>query len=642
MEGIRLELPPDVPGLAPYGREREAVSSDWTVQSLVEDFKAGRITRRGFVAKLVGVGVGLPVISAILAACGGDSGETETAREATPGSGVATTAPQAAGTFQPTKRGGGGQVKVLWWQAPSTLNPHMSSGTKDRDGSSIFYERLVYYDNEAVLQPRLASEVPSQDKGTLDKDLKWVVWKLKKGVTWHDGQPFTAEDVVFTWEYATDPDTAALSQGGFKNIASIEKVDDLTVRVNLKEASIDWGAPFYASDGLIIPKHVFQASKGKEARNAPANLKPVGTGPYKVVDFRPDDIVIAEINNNYHIENRPYFDRFEMKGGGDAVGAARAVLQTGEYDFAWNLQVDGLQLASMEKGGQGVVNVTQGGSIEHVQLNYTDPNVDVDGERSSLKAPHPFFTDLKVRQAFALAMDRKTVVDQLYGKTGEVALFYFYTPKKYVPDATWQKDLAKANQLLDEAGWRKGGDGIRTKDGKRMKVLFQTSVNKLRQDTQAVIKQDLESIGVEVELKAVIADVFFAADPANPDNFPHFYADMQMYTATRAAPDDVMVIMQTFLSSEVRQKANNWAKQNSTRYVSPEFDALYAAAAKETDPTKFAEAVKKMNQKLLDDIAVVPIVARGGVAAIKNDLKDTNISGWASNLWYLPYWNRGG
>ncbi|MGH2586494.1 MAG: peptide ABC transporter substrate-binding protein [Dehalococcoidia bacterium] len=618
------------------------MSSDWTVQELVDDYQAGRLPRRRFINKLLGAGIGISTISMILAACGGDSDEpSSTARDATPGAGVATSAPQAAGdTFTPTKRGGGGQVRVLWWQAPSTLNPHLSSGTKDIDGSSIFYERLAYFDNDANLVPRLAAEAPSQDAGTLAPDLSWAVWKLKQGVQWHDGTPFTAEDVVFTFEYATDPDTAALSIGGYKNVQNVEKVDDHTVRVTLKEPSIDWAAPFYGSQALIIPKHIFGEYKGSSARNSPNNLKPVGTGPFKLVEFRPDDLVLAEINENYHIENRPYFDRLEMKGGGDAVSAARAVLQTGEFDFAWNLQVDGIQLASMEKGGQGVVNVVQGGSVEHVQLNYTDPNTEVDGERSSLKAPHPFFTDLKVRQAFALAMDRQTVVDQLYGKTGEVALFFVNNPKRYVPDATWSQDLAKANQLLDEAGWKKGGDGVRTKDGTRMKVLYQTSVNKLRQDTQAVVKQNLEALGVAVELKAVIADVFFAADPENPDNFPHFYSDMQMYTTGPSGPDNMLVFLQNFLGTEVAQKANNWSKPNRMRYVSPEFDALFEAAGKETDAVRFAEAVKKMQQKLLDDVAMVPLVARGGVSATKNNLKGVQLSGWASNLWALPFWHR--
>jgi peptide/nickel transport system substrate-binding protein len=527
-------------------------AEDWSVEDLAQQYKAGSISRRDFVARLAGAGISAGLIFAILQACGG--GEKRPTSQQQPGA-VVTTVPQARSTFTPTRRGGGGTVRVLWWQAPSILNPHLSSGTKDRDGSRIFLEPLVAFDAEANLVPILAAEIPSVEKGTLDPGRKWIIWKLKKGVTWHDGTPFTAEDVVFTWQYASDPETAALSQGGYRKIESIEKIDDLTVKVTLKEPTVDWTTPWSNSDGLILPKHVHERYKGKEARNAPANLKPIGTGPYKIVEFRPNDIIIADINPNYHVENRPFFDRIEMKGGGDAPSAARAVLQTGEFDFAWNLQVSWDELEAMEKAGQGVILVTQGGSQEHIQLNYTDPNVEIDGERASLKAPHPFFTDLRVRQAFALAMNKKLIVDQLYGKTGEVAHVYYYTPKKYVPDVQQEYNLDKANRLLDEAGWRRGPDGVRTKDGKRMKVLFQTSVNKLRQDTQAIIKQDLQKIGVEVELKSVIADVFFAADPGNPDNFPHFYADMQMYTYTRGGPDDYLDIFRSFLSTSGNQRS---------------------------------------------------------------------------------------
>src|SRR5215208_981727 len=213
---------PDHPGTDPaMGREEPVSDSDWSVEGLVEDFKAGRVSRREFVGKLAGIGLS----AAIISACGGGTkSDSGPAAQATTGAGVATSAPQAQSDFKPTKRGGGGQLKVFWWQAPSILNPHLSSGTKDRDGSSIFYERLVYYDAEANLVPRLASEVPEVGKGTLDKDGKWVVWKLKKGVQWHDGTPFTAEDVVFTFQYATDTAVAALSQPNYKNVANVEKV----------------------------------------------------------------------------------------------------------------------------------------------------------------------------------------------------------------------------------------------------------------------------------------------------------------------------------------------------------------------------------------------------------------------------------
>jgi peptide/nickel transport system substrate-binding protein len=316
------------------------------------------------------------------------------------------------------------------------------------------------------------------------------------------------------------------------------------------------------------------------------------------------------------------------------------VLQSGEYDFAWNLQVDGNQLLSMEREGEGMILLAAGGLIEHILLNFTDPNTEVDGERSNMKVPHPFFSDLKVRQAFALAIDRKTLVERLYVKGAAIAQYYVWTPEKYVPQTTWERNIEKAGILLDEAGWKRGADGTRSKNGKMMKVLFQTSVNKLRQDAQAVIKKDLESLGIQVELKATIADVFFSSDPANPDNAGHFYADMQMFAESRGGPDDAVLMFQRFHSSQVAQKSNKWSQLNYNRYASKEFDALHAAAAREIDPAKFAEAVRKMNQYLTDDVGMIPLVARSDVSGARKNLRDTKLSGWAPMTWALPFWHR--
>lgn len=602
---------------------------DWNFRDLLEGFKAGRISRRQFISTLTRAGVPIGIVATMLASCKANG----------PGEPSGST-PTSNAPFVPKQRGGGGQLKLLWWQAPSILNGHMSNGTKDYDAASMFYEQLLYLDADANFEMRLATQLPSIENGLLDPAGKWVTWKLKSGVTWHDGKPFSADDVVFTWQYASDPSTSAVTLGNYTRIKSVEKVSDLEVRVNFKEPTFDWSSPWNNVNALIIPKHVFEPYKGKEARNAPANRKPIGTNAYKIVEFRPDDIVIAELNPNYHIENRPFFDRVEMKGGGDAAGAARAVLQSGEYDFAWNLQVEANQLESMERGGDAVVMSAEGGMIEHILLNFSDPLREVDGERSSVKAPHPFLSDLKVRQAFALAIDRKTIVERLYGKTGAVAQFYYCEPKKYVPESTWSRDITKANALLDEAGWKKGADGVRAKDGKRMKVLFQTSVNKLRQDAQAVIKKDLESIGVEVELKTTIADVYFSGDPANPDTLTHFYADLQMFAQDRGGPDDATLFLMAFHSSEISQKSNKWSRFNYSRYVSKEFDALHDAASKELNLEKFVEAVKKMSLHLRDDVAVIPLVERSEVSGASKKLRDIKLSGWASTVWALPFWNR--
>ena len=234
----------------------------------------------------------------------------------------------------------------------------------------------------------LAAEVPSKENDGLTEDGLSVVWKLKRGVKWHDGAPFTADDVVFTWEYARNPDAAAVTIASYKDI-KVEKVDDFTVRVNFAKPTPFWADAFVSANGMIIPKHLFADYAGGKSRDAPTNLKPVGTGAFLFVDFKPGDVIRGKLNPNYHVPNRPYFDTLEVKGGGDAVSAARAVLQTGEYDYAWNMQVEDEILTRLENGGRGKVSIVPTGNIEFIMLNATDPAVEVDGERSSLTTKHP-------------------------------------------------------------------------------------------------------------------------------------------------------------------------------------------------------------------------------------------------------------
>jgi peptide/nickel transport system substrate-binding protein len=486
------------------------------------------------------------------------------------------------------------------------------------------------------MKPILAESIPGLEDGSLAKDGKSVTWKLKKGVTWHDGQPFTADDLIFNWQYAKDPATAAVTVANYKDII-VEKVDDHTITIKFDKPTPFWANAFVGTQGMIIPKHLFADYMGEKSRDAPTNLKPVGTGPYMFKDFKPGDMVSGVINPNYHMDNRPYFDAFEMKGGGDAVSAARAVLQTGEFDFAWNLQVEDEILLRLEKGGKGRVVIAQSGSIEHIQLNTTDPWTEVDGERSSIKSKHPTLSDPAVRQALSMLVDKESVHKYIYGRTGDATANYINNPEKFRSKNTkFEFNIDKANEILEKAGWKKGADGIREKDGEKLKFVYQTSINQPRQKTQAIVKQACQKAGIDIEVKAVTASVFFSSDVANPDTYPHFSTDLQMYTTTMTQPDPEL-FMNQFVSWEVASKANKWQGRNIVRWQNKEYDDNYKAGQAELDPVKRAENFIKANDMVVDNYIVIPIVTRPLVSA-QGTKVTCNISGWDNNTWDIQDW----
>ncbi len=206
---------------------------------------------------------------------------------------------------------------------------------------------------------------------------------------------------------------------------------------------------------MIIPKHLFEPYKGANSRDAPANLKPVGTGPYRFVEFKPGDLVRGERNPSYHVANRPYFDTIEMKGGGDAVSAARAVIQTGEYDYAWNMQVEDEILVRLENAGnaKGRAEIVPSRAIEHIQINFADPWTEVDGERSSPKTKHPLFSDPAVRQALRLLVDRASVEKYIYGRTGVATGNFLNNPERLCLEEHEMGVQCRQSQSAAGRGW---------------------------------------------------------------------------------------------------------------------------------------------------------------------------------------------
>jgi len=594
---------------------------DHDIALLLEDVRTRRLSRRTAIERLLSIGVSAAGVSAALTAI-----EPHVARAA------------------PGGRGTGGVLRILYWQAPTILNPHLTGSNQDLQAARLCLEPLLTVDAAGVFTPILAAAVPSRTNGGLSPDGRSVTYRLKRGVRWADGQPFTANDVIFTYRFISNKETASAWYASYNNIERIESPDPYTVRISFTRPTPAWFLPFVGDKGLVLPEHVLAAYLGPNARRAPFNLKCFGTGPYKVDDFVPGDHITYSINDLYREPTKPSFSQVQFKGGGDATSAARAVLETGEYDFAINLQVEWPVLENMERAGKGVLETIPGAGVEAIYCNQSDPNKEADGQRAYVGAPHPFLTDLRVRQALALAVDKPTITKQLYGAEGTATSNVLTTPTRYASKNTKLVfDIAQANRLLDEAGWARGADGVRMKGGVRLQVTFVTSVNSLRQKEQQVVKAGWEQIGVGVNLKAIESNVFFSTSPGDNDTFLHFYSDVEMYTQNFSLFPSLY--MAQFYSADpartIPQRENGWSGQAVTRWQSDEYNRLYEQALAELDPQKNAALWIKMNDLVVSQAIEIPIIDRQTVAArAKNLYTGHNLSPFDNATPNVADWRR--
>ncbi len=539
----------------------------------------------------------------------------------------------------PMKRGGGGTLHLLWWQAPTILNDHLAAGTNNFDASRIIEEPLAITSANATTPdiPVLAKSIPSTADGSVAADGKSVTWKLKDGVKWSDGTPFTAADVQATYQYVTRKESGASSFDQYAPVASVDTPDATTVKITFKEATALWYTPFTNIQGVVLQKAQLDACKDR--MNCPVNSTPIGTGPYKVKSFAPGDNVQYVINENYREANAPFFDAIDLKGGGDATTAAKAV-QTGNADYAWNLQVTPDILKQLTDSGKAVDLVGGGnGGVEQIFINFTDPNKDVDGEKSSVKAPHPFLTDIKVREAMSYLVDRDGIAKALYGPTAKPwcnVLLGTASVALQSKNTTCSFDVAKANQILEDAGYKKGPDGIRAKGSVRLQVTYATTVNAVREKEEQIIQQAFKQAGIQMDIKNADSSVFFGT-PDNPDQHERFEKDLEMWTNGPEDPDARDYLVQ-FTTQQIPQKANGWSLNNDGRWSNAEYDALFATLDKELNPAKRAQIEVQLNDLIIKNFARIPIVDRSQAEGRRADLTNTTPVPWDSVLWNVAYW----
>ena len=578
-----------------------------------------------------------------------DTGDDTPATTAAPDTGddtPATTAAQA----EETMAGQGGELLLLQWQAPSQANPYLSTGTKDLLAGSLVLEPLAEWSPGGELLPALATEIPSTANGGVSADLTSITWTLQDGVLWSDGSALSADDVVFSWEYCTDELTGC-SADSFVNVVSVVADDDLTVTITFDAPTPFPYVPFVGYTNPIIQRAQFAECVGEEAKACTdQNFKPVGTGPYMVTELRAEDTVLYEYNPNYRFaaEGKPFFGTVQIKGGGDAEASARSVLEIGEADFAWNLQVAPELLGPMEAAGNGTVVVAFTSNVEHINLNQTNPDGDPRSDYAGGANPNPFFTNnTDLARALSLAINRDELVLVGYGANGIPTCNIWQLPSQLSTNNDWclTQDIDEANRILDEdLGYvDSDGDGVRElPDGTPLEWDYVTSTNAVRQSNQDLIKSYWEQIGVNVNMQNEDASLFFDGTNASDVSIWKFFTDIEMFTNGSSGPDAQGYLL-SWLTEQIPESTNSWGGSNIVRMASDEFDALYAQLSTTPldDPARDDIVIQLNDIISASSGSTIPLISRGSVSAFKNDIQGQGeLNGWDSEYYNVEDWVR--
>ncbi len=376
---------------------------------------------------------------------------------------------------------------------PSNLLPVLSSDSASSDINSLVYNGLVRYDKDLKLEGELA------ESWEVSPDGLTITFRLRKGVKWQDGSPFTAADVLFTYQTYIDPKTPTAYAESYRQVAKAEAPDEYTFRVHYAQPY----APALESWGVsILPRHLLA---GVDITKSPLTRAPVGTGPYRFISWSPGEKLVLEANPDY-FEGEPYIKRVVYRIIPD-LSTQFLELQSGGLDF--------MGLTPLQYKTQTETSQFQRSFNKYRYLAFGYSYLGYNLER-------PMFRDKRVRQALTYAIDKQEIIQGILLGLGQAATgpykpdTWVYNPKVRI----YPHDPAKAKALLAEAGWKDSdGDGILDKDGQPLAFTIVTNQgNDLRVKTGEIIQRRFREIGVDVKLR-VIEWASFLKEFINPGNF---------------------------------------------------------------------------------------------------------------------------
>ena len=500
------------------------------------------------------------------------------------------------------------------YQEPENLNTYIGVQTVITYVHKPFAEYLIDVNDKGEYFPVLAAEVPTVANGGVSEDGLTITYKLKKGVKWSDGQPFTSADVKYTWEAIANPKNLVKSRSGYELIESVETPDDHTAVVKYKE----YYAPYLTRFSPVLPKHIL--GQLDNMNDAPYNRMPVGTGAFRVTEWVSGDHITMEKNPYYREADKVKIDKLFFKIiPSREVGIAQ--IQAGDVDGVWDLIE--AQIPMMEKNPEVSLCLSNGLVSERLILNHSTPLPPNNGNPDY---PHPILADLRVRQAIQYAIDKDTIIDKLlYGKaqpgTTEIPDGWAHNPDV----KPTEYDPEKAKQLLDAAGWKPGADGIREKDGTRLRLKITTTTgNKLREMVEQVLVAQMKAVGIEFYIENVPSSVLFGSWSNDADRKKGRY-DILMYT-TGPGIDPHQQYEGYFHSKNIPTEANGGSGYNYTRHRDAELDKWLDLAGKAPSLEKRAEAYRKAQARVAEIVPHIYLYRRVNVHAFRN-----NVKGWLPN-----------
>jgi peptide/nickel transport system substrate-binding protein len=501
----------------------------------------------------------------------------------------------------------GGQIVFGSLQEPNTLNPLLSDLLATAEVSSLIFSGLVANNDKGEWIPDLASEVPTLQNGGVSQDGLTVKYKLRSGVTWHDGKAFTAEDVKFTWQTIMNSKVNVVSRDGYDKISSIDTPDSYTVIVNFKE----YYAPYLSLFTRVLPKHILESES--DINKSAFNRTPIGTGPFKLKEWRLTEALVLEANPAY-FRGKPNLDTIIYKVIPDN-NIMLTQLKSGELDIITNIPFSQLdQVKSIE--GVRVV------STPNMIWEHLDFNLD-----------NPLFQDVRVRQAIALGIDRQGIIANVLKNSASPAagdqspLSWGYNPtaKQTI------RDIGTARDLLSQAGWQQGTDGIFAKDGR--KLAFSISVPagmKTRELVAQAISYQLKEVGIAVEVKVLDGKMFFE------DILKKRQFETAMYAWVAGIEPNNFNLWN---SKKIPSAANRYEGQNYPGWRNAEVDTLTEQGVSALDMETRKQIYFRIQDLIIQEYPIIPLYFRNNIDVVKNTVANYHANPTPSgNLWNAWAW----